>query len=54
MPLSKYAICGTKKSRFIKEQKESGLLCSLETKVPLRKIPLLDNICFKCNFIQLL
>ena len=36
---SKYAICGSKKSRFIKEQEESGILTSLGLKTPLSKIP---------------
>ena len=38
MLLSKCAICGTKKSRFMKEQKASGLLSSLGIKAPLSKI----------------
>ena len=36
---SKYAICGSKKSRFIKKQEESGILTSLGLKTPLSKIP---------------
>ena len=39
---SKYAVCGTKKSRFIKEQEAEGLLSNLGIKTPLSKIPLLD------------
>ena len=46
MLLSKCAICGTKKSRFIKEQEASELLSSLGIKVPLNKIPLLGYILF--------
>ena len=46
MLLSKCAICGSKKSRFIKEQKASGLLSSLGIKTPLSKIPVLGNILF--------
>ena len=42
--LSKCAIRGFKKSRFIKEQEANGLLSSLGIKKPLRKIPLLGNI----------
>ena len=46
MLLSKCAICGTKKSRFIKEQETSELLSSLGIKAPLNKIPLLGYILF--------
>ena len=38
---SKCAVCGSKKSRFMKEQEE-GLLSNLGIKEPLRKIPLLN------------
>ena len=34
--LSKYAICGSKKSRFIKIQEAKGLLSNLGLKTPLR------------------
>ena len=33
-------MCGTKKLKFVKEQKASGLLSSLRIKTPLSKIPL--------------
>ena len=39
MILSKCAICGSKKSRFIKEQEAKGLLSNLGLKTPLSKIP---------------
>ena len=39
------AICGSKKSRFIKEQQAKGLLSNLGIKTPLSKVPLL-NILF--------
>ena len=39
MILSKCAICGTKKSRFIKKQEAKGLLTSLGFKARLDKIP---------------
>ena len=42
---SKCAVCGSKKSRFIKEQEAKGLLSNLGIKTPLSKIPLL-NILF--------
>ena len=37
--------CGSKKSRFIKEQQEMGILSNLGIKTPLSKVPLL-NILF--------
>ena len=37
MLLSKYAICGSKKSRFMKEQETKGILSSLGLKTPLSK-----------------
>ena len=42
---SNCAICGIKKSRFIKEQQAKGLLSNLGIKTPLSKVPLL-NILF--------
>ena len=38
MLLLKCEVCDSKKSKFIKEQKASGLLSSLGIKTPLRKI----------------
>ena len=46
MILSKCAICGTKKSKFIKKQEAKGLLSKLGIKTPLSKIPLLGDILF--------
>ena len=46
MLLSKYAICGSKKSRFIKKQESSGILSSLGLKIPLTKIPLFGDSLF--------
>ena len=46
MLLSQCAICRTKKLRFIKEQKASGLSSSPGIKTPLSKITLLGNISF--------
>ena len=40
-----YPVCGTKKSKFVKEQEAEGLLSNLGIKTPLNKIPLL-NILF--------
>ena len=44
--LSKYAICDSKKPRFIKKQKVSEILSNLGLKTPLNKIPLLGDILF--------
>ena len=46
MVLSKRAICGSKKSKFIKEQQAKGLLSNLGLRTPLNKIPLLGDILF--------
>ena len=46
MILSKRAICGIKKSRFIKNQEAKGLLSKLVIKTPLNKVPILGDIFF--------
>ena len=46
MILSKCAICGSKKSRFIKSQEEKGLLSNLGVKTPLSKVQILGDILF--------
>ena len=46
MMLSKWAICGSKKSKFIKEQQARGLLSNLGIRTPLSKIPLLGDVLF--------
>ena len=46
MLLSKCAICGSKKSRFIKDQQANGLLSSLGIKTPISNFPLFGNILF--------
>ena len=46
MLLSKCAICGSTKSRFIKKQEASGILSSLVLETRLSKIPLLGDILF--------
>ena len=38
MILSTCAICGSKKSKFIKEQEAKGLLSNLGLRIPLNKI----------------
>ena len=40
------AICGSKKSKFIKEQEAKGLLSDLGLRTPLNKIPVLGDILF--------
>ena len=42
MLLSNCAVCGTKKSTFIKEQETSGLL--LGPNSPFSRIPVIDSI----------
>ena len=46
MILSKYATCGSKKSRFIKDQEAKGLLSNLGVRTPLSKVPILGDILF--------
>ena len=46
MILSKCAICGSKKLKFIKEQQAKRLLSNLGIRKPLNKIPLLGYILF--------
>ena len=43
---SKCAVCGSKKSKCIKEQEAKGLLSSLGLKTSLSKVPLYDDILF--------
>ena len=43
---SRCAVCGNKKSRFLKEQEAEGLLRNLGLKTPLSNIPLLGDILF--------
>ena len=46
MILSKCAICGSKKSTFIKNQEAEGLLSNLGVRIPLIKVPILGDILF--------
>ena len=46
MILSKCAMCGSEKSKFINKQEVSGLLSKLGIKTPLSKIPVLGDILF--------
>ena len=48
MLLSKCAMCGSKKARFIKEKEASGLLSSLgiHLNTPLNQIPLVGPLLF--------
>ena len=46
MILSTCAICGSKKSKFIKEQEAKGLLSNLGLITQLNKTPVLGDILF--------
>ena len=46
MLLSKCPICGSKKSRFIKNQVAKGLLNTLGIRTPLSKVPILGDVLF--------
>ena len=46
MVLSKCAICGSKKSRLVKNQEAKGLLSNLGVRAPLSKVPILGDIFF--------
>ena len=46
MLLSKCTVCDSKKLKYIKEQKASGLWSSLRIMTPLSKIPLVDPLLF--------
>ena len=50
MLLSKCAICGSKKSRCMKEQEAQGILTRLGLQTPLGKIPLLGDNLFSVQF----
>ena len=44
--LSKCAICGSKKSKFIKEQEAKGLLSNLGLRAPLSEFQYYEIFCF--------
>ena len=46
MILSKFAICSSKKSKFIKEQQAKRLLSNLGVRTPLSNIPILADTVF--------
>ena len=46
MVLSKCAICGSTKSRIIKNQEAKGLLSNLGVRTPLSKVPIVGDILF--------
>ena len=46
MILSKCAICGSKKYRFIKNLEAEGLLTNLGLRTPLNKVPIEGDILF--------
>ena len=43
---SKCAVCGNKKSIFMKKQEAKGLLSNLGIRTPLSKIPILFDVLF--------
>ena len=45
--LSKCAICGSKKSKFVKNQEAKGLLNNLGVRTSLSKVPILGDILFQ-------
>ena len=49
MILSTCAICGSKKSKFIKEQEVKGLLSNLGLRTSLNKISVLGDILFSLS-----
>ena len=50
MLLSKCAICGIKKWKFVKKPEISGILSSFGLKTPLNKILLFSDILFWMQF----
>ena len=46
MILSRCAICGSRKTRFIKNQEAKSLLSNLGIRTPLSKVPILGNVLF--------
>ena len=44
MILSKCATCGSRKSRFIKNQEAKRLLSNIGPRTPLSKVPMLGDI----------
>ena len=46
MILSKCVICGSKKSKFLKNEEAKGLLSNLGIRTPLNKVPILGDILF--------
>ena len=44
--ISKCAICGSKKSQFVKDQKAKGLLSNLGVRTPLTKVPIFGDMMF--------
>ena len=46
MVLSKCVICGSKQSRFIKNQETKGLLRNTGVRTSLSKVPILGDILF--------
>ena len=52
MILSKCAICGGEKSKFIKNQEAKGLLSNLGIRTPLSKVPVLGASWMQFHWMQ--
>ena len=52
MLLSNCAVCGGKKSRFIKNQEAKGLLSNLGIRITLSKVPVFGDILFGAVHIK--
>ena len=50
MILSKCATCGSKKSRFVKNQETKRILSNLGLRTSLSKVPKLGDILFRMQF----
>ena len=46
MILWKWAICGSRKSKFIKDQEAKGLLSNFGVRTPISKVAILGDILF--------
>ena len=52
MLLSKFAVCGCEKLRFMEKQETGGLFSNLKIRTSLSKTPLLGDILFEQDFVS--
>ena len=52
MILSKCAISGGKKLKFLRKQEAKVLLSNLGISTPLSKVPILGDVFFECNSVK--